>query len=86
MICIRNDGFAAALETRKICQTVPDASSKASGMVRVIDESGEDYLISGRMVFAGHPIFRRTVCIADRVVIRALVVGDRVSCTSIDLK
>ena len=44
MVCIRNDGFAASLETRKIYQTIPDAQSAASGMVRVIDESGEDYL------------------------------------------
>jgi len=44
MVCIRNDGFAASLETRKIYQTIPDAKAAASGMVRVIDESGEDYL------------------------------------------
>ena len=44
VVCIRNDGFAASLETRKIYQTILDAESKASGMVRIIDESGEDYL------------------------------------------
>ena len=44
MVCIRNDEFAASLEIRKIYRVIPDAESKASGMVRVIDESGEDYL------------------------------------------
>lgn len=44
MVCIRNDGFAASLETRKIYQAIPDAAAAKSGMVRVVDESGDDYL------------------------------------------
>ncbi len=43
-ICIRNDGFTASLEVRKIYQVVPDEQAEAHQMIRVIDESGEDYL------------------------------------------
>ena len=44
VVCIRNDGYEASLEPRKIYATVPDASAAKHGQVRVIDESGEDYL------------------------------------------
>jgi hypothetical protein len=47
VVCIRNEGFPAALELRKIYQVLPDFGSKETGMVRVIDESGEDYLYPG---------------------------------------
>ena len=43
-MCVANDGYPAALELRKIYETLPDAKSEKAGMVRVIDESGEDYL------------------------------------------
>ena len=43
-ICIRNDGYPAALEPRKIYQLLPDPEAEKHGQVRVIDESGEDYL------------------------------------------
>ncbi len=44
VVCIRNDGVPASLEVRKIYETVNDPDAGDSGMVRVIDESGEDYL------------------------------------------
>lgn len=44
VVCINNAGYAASLETRKIYQAVPDAQAAQHQMVRVIDESGEDYL------------------------------------------
>jgi hypothetical protein len=43
VLCIRNED-CADLEPRKIYQVLPDESSAAEGYVRVIDESGEDYL------------------------------------------
>jgi len=43
VICIHNDG-CDDLETRKIYQILPDSKAKEKGLVRVIDESGEDYL------------------------------------------
>jgi hypothetical protein len=43
VLCVRNDG-ADDLEPRKVYQVVPDRSAAREGHVRVIDESGEDYL------------------------------------------
>jgi len=42
-ICVRNEG-AEDLEVRKIYQILPDARAAKDKHVRVIDESGEDYL------------------------------------------
>ena len=44
VICVRNDGHPASLEVRKIYRALPDPLASAKGFVRVIDESGEDYL------------------------------------------
>ena len=44
VVCVRNDGVAASLEMRKIYDSIPDADAERSGMLRVVDESGEDYL------------------------------------------
>lgn len=43
-VCIRNDGFAASLEVRKIYQVLEDPQATTLHYLRVIDESGEDYL------------------------------------------
>jgi len=42
-ICVENRG-AEDLEIRKVYRVLPDSDAAASGYVRVIDESGEDYL------------------------------------------
>ena len=44
LICVDNKGYAVSLETRKIYLALPDATALKHGQVRVIDESGEDYL------------------------------------------
>jgi hypothetical protein len=44
VICIRNRDYPASLELRKIYRVVPDQAAAAHKQVRVIDESGEDYL------------------------------------------
>jgi hypothetical protein len=44
VVCIRNTGYGASLERHKIYRVVPDAAATADGDIRVIDESGEDYL------------------------------------------
>lgn len=44
VVCINNAHYAAALETGKIYSLLPDAQAEAMHMVRIIDESGEDYL------------------------------------------
>ncbi len=44
VLCLRNDGYEVSLERRKIYSSMPDADAAKHGQVRVIDESGEDYL------------------------------------------
>ena len=44
VLCIKNDSYEASLETRTIYRLVEDANAEAKALVRVIDESGEDYL------------------------------------------
>ncbi len=44
LLCIRNKGYEVSLERRKLYQIVPDADAGRHGQVRVVDESGEDYL------------------------------------------
>ena len=43
-VCINNDGYKASLEVGKLYQLVTDEAAEGDGMIRVIDESGEDYL------------------------------------------
>ncbi|MBU1191272.1 MAG: hypothetical protein KKA36_05590 [Gammaproteobacteria bacterium] len=43
-ICIRNDDYQASLELRKVYPVLNDADAARHHMLRVIDESGEDYL------------------------------------------
>ena len=42
-VCLNNEGYEASLELRKLYQLVPDGSAATHDLVRVIDESGEDY-------------------------------------------
>ncbi len=44
VICIRNRGYSASLELRKLYQTVRDEVATKHQQIRIIDESGEDYL------------------------------------------
>jgi hypothetical protein len=44
VVCVDNDGYAASLEARKIYRVIPDAKAAGHRMLRVVDESGEDYL------------------------------------------
>jgi len=43
-VCVRNDDYPASLELRKLYPVLEDSFAAEHGMVRVIDESGEDYL------------------------------------------
>jgi hypothetical protein len=42
--CINNRGYPASLELHKIYRVLPDAQAEQDGDIRVVDESGEDYL------------------------------------------
>lgn len=43
VLCVANDGYEVSLETRKIYERILDAAAP-TGFMRVVDESGEDYL------------------------------------------
>src|SRR6266705_4150208 len=44
VLCLRNKGYEVSLERRKIYRVLPDRDAAAHGQLRVVDESGEDYL------------------------------------------
>jgi hypothetical protein len=44
VICIENSEYPASLEKRKIYQVVPDSDAAQIDHIRVVDESGDDYL------------------------------------------
>ena len=47
-VCIDNSGYLASLELHKIYRVIPDDDAAADGDLRVVDESGEDYLYSAK--------------------------------------
>jgi hypothetical protein len=47
-VCVDNKGYLAALELRKIYQVLPDQKAAQHKLMRIIDESGEDYLYPER--------------------------------------
>ncbi len=51
VVCLDNKGYDASLDVRKIYRVVADTKADRLGLVRVIDESGEDYLYP-RKLFA----------------------------------
>jgi len=44
VVCVRNTGYPAPLELRKLYRLLNDGQAFRHGLLRVIDESGEDYL------------------------------------------
>jgi hypothetical protein len=45
-VCVRNEGYEASLERNKVYSVLPDDEAGRDGDIRVVDESGEDYLFS----------------------------------------
>jgi hypothetical protein len=44
VLCIDNGGYPESLEVRKLYMVLPDERAAANNYIRVIDETGEDYL------------------------------------------
>jgi hypothetical protein len=65
-ICVKNDGYEASLERRKIYEVLNDSDAAAHQQVRIIDESGEDYLFPAEF-FVSIELPKRT----ERAVIEA---------------
>ena len=43
-ICIENEGYPASLELWKVYRVLPDEKAAKHQLIRVVDESSEDYL------------------------------------------
>lgn len=54
-LCVRNRGYRASLEVRKVYRQIADAWAHSHGLIRIVDESGEDYLYP-RDYFVSIPI------------------------------
>ncbi len=44
VVCLKNTDYPASLELHKIYQVTADEKIEANGEIRVVDESGEDYI------------------------------------------
>lgn len=44
VVCVDNEGYPASLEKRKIYVALRDVDAEKHSLLRVIDESGDDYL------------------------------------------
>jgi len=55
VLCVRNRSYRASLELRKVYRQIADAWARSHKLVRIVDESGEDYLYP-RHYFVSIPI------------------------------
>jgi len=80
VVCVKNKDYPASLELRKQYQIVADPAAAKHHQLRVIDESGEDYLYPeeyfvpvqlpkrpGRPCYARQPHFSEVTSRLDRV-------------------
>jgi len=44
VVCVSNEGYRASLEKRKIYLSLRDTDAEKHGLLRIVDESGDDYL------------------------------------------
>lgn len=44
VVCVRNEGFETSLAVRKLYRFLTDEEAEARSLIRVVDETGEDYL------------------------------------------
>jgi hypothetical protein len=52
VVCINNSEYPASLELHKIYRVLPDEEAAQEGDIRIIDESGEDYLYAAEWFVA----------------------------------
>ncbi len=52
VVCVRNTGYPASLEVRKIYRALVDRRAEQHGLLRIVDESGEDYLYPAKFFMA----------------------------------
>ena len=49
VLCVRSGSYKASLEPRKVYRVLEDARAEANSLLRVVDESGEDYLFPAKL-------------------------------------
>jgi hypothetical protein len=49
VVCLSNAGYKASLVVRRIYLRIPDPDAAKRGLIRVVDESGEDYLFPEKL-------------------------------------
>lgn len=54
VVCVSNKGYAASLELRKLYRSLPDARAAKLDQIRIVDESGEDYLYPAEYFISVH--------------------------------
>ncbi len=52
VLCVECGDYQASLEPRKVYRRLDDPAAEAKGLLRVVDESGEDYLFGARMLIS----------------------------------
>lgn len=57
VLCINNKDYPASLESMKLYEQLDDPMADKMGMVRIVDESGEDYLYSNSLFIQVPAIF-----------------------------
>lgn len=69
-LCLENDGNEASLILGKVYRVVPDVQAEKDELVRIVDESGEDYLFEERQfAFVEFPVaVRRRILALQRSV------------------
>lgn len=48
VMCINNKSYSRDLALHKVYKVIPDAKGEASGWIRIVDETGEDYLYAAK--------------------------------------
>ena len=55
VVCVDNADYPASLELHKIYRTLPDEDARVDGDLRIVDESGKDYLFPAGMFVPINP-------------------------------
>lgn len=64
LLCINNKDYPASLEAMKLYKQLDDKTAERLNMVRIIDESGEDYLYSHSMFIEVPAVFSTSIDMA----------------------
>lgn len=67
LLCVNNKDYPASLEAMKLYQQLEDPMADKMNMVRIVDESGEDYLYSNSLFIQVPAMFGQSIELASAV-------------------